>query len=300
MAIPKAAKMPALIYGTAWKKERSRDLVRQALLAGFRGVDTAAQPKHYREDLVGLGITDAIKEGGIKRNEIYIQTKFTSTNGQDPTNLPYNPDSSITEQVNASVASSLKNLGSSRPTASEPAYIDCLLLHSPFPTPKQTQEAWRAMESHVPHSVRTLGISNVYHPPALTALYNFAIVKPVVLQNRFYRETGYDSAIRALCAEKDITYQSFWTLTANPHLLKSKVVHSVAQGAGVSLPVALYGLVLGMGRVSVLDGTTNAERMVEDIGGVQKVQAWQTTEPDMWAEARDAFTAALCTTARVV
>ena len=50
--------IPAFLYGTAWKKERSADLVYQALCSGFRGVDTAAQPKHYREDLVGDGTLD--------------------------------------------------------------------------------------------------------------------------------------------------------------------------------------------------------------------------------------------------
>lgn len=29
--------MPRILYGTAWKKERTRDLVVQAVLAGFRG-----------------------------------------------------------------------------------------------------------------------------------------------------------------------------------------------------------------------------------------------------------------------
>lgn len=35
--------MPALIYGTAWKKERTTQLVEQAVLTGFRGIDTACQ-----------------------------------------------------------------------------------------------------------------------------------------------------------------------------------------------------------------------------------------------------------------
>ena len=41
--------MPRLIYGTAWKKERTTALVELALQSGFRGVDTACQPKHYHE-----------------------------------------------------------------------------------------------------------------------------------------------------------------------------------------------------------------------------------------------------------
>lgn len=43
MATNKAAKIPSLLYGTAWKKEQTQELVRQALISGFRGVDTAAQ-----------------------------------------------------------------------------------------------------------------------------------------------------------------------------------------------------------------------------------------------------------------
>lgn len=73
MTTPTAAKIPPLIYGTAWKKDQTRNLVRQALLAGFTGVDTAAQPKHYQEDLVGQGIRDAIKEGGLKRSHLYVR-----------------------------------------------------------------------------------------------------------------------------------------------------------------------------------------------------------------------------------
>ena len=38
-----------IIYGTAWKKERTAELVVAAVLAGFRGIDTACQPKHYQE-----------------------------------------------------------------------------------------------------------------------------------------------------------------------------------------------------------------------------------------------------------
>lgn len=68
--------IPVLIYGTAWKKERTANLVYQALKAGFRAVDTAAQPKHYREDLVGEGIRRAIKEGMVRREDLYVSLRF--------------------------------------------------------------------------------------------------------------------------------------------------------------------------------------------------------------------------------
>lgn len=64
--------IPKLVYGTAWKKERTADLVYQAIKAGFRGIDTAAQPRHYREELVGDGIRRAIKDGFVKREDLYV------------------------------------------------------------------------------------------------------------------------------------------------------------------------------------------------------------------------------------
>jgi hypothetical protein len=33
--------MPKFIYGTAWKKEKTTDLVVMAIKSGFRGIDTA-------------------------------------------------------------------------------------------------------------------------------------------------------------------------------------------------------------------------------------------------------------------
>ena len=65
-------KHPKLVYGTAWKKERSANLVLQALKAGFKGIDTAAQPRHYNEAGVAGGIKNAIGKGYIKREDLYV------------------------------------------------------------------------------------------------------------------------------------------------------------------------------------------------------------------------------------
>jgi diketogulonate reductase-like aldo/keto reductase len=72
---------PLMIYGTAWKAEWTAELVVKALEAGFRAIDTAAQPKHYKEDLVGNAIRDCIQRGLFEREDIYIQTKFTPLSG---------------------------------------------------------------------------------------------------------------------------------------------------------------------------------------------------------------------------
>lgn len=66
-------KIPRLVYGTAWKGEKTADLVYRALKAGFRGVDTAAQPKHYQEALVGDGIKRAIEDGIVERKDVFVR-----------------------------------------------------------------------------------------------------------------------------------------------------------------------------------------------------------------------------------
>ena len=118
---------PRLIYGTAWKKERTAALVELALRQGFRGVDTACQPKHYNERGVGEGLAAAFGSG-LARSAVYVQTKFTPFAGQDPNDLPYDPKASLSQQVLQSFQASLRNLRTD--------YLDGLLLHSPYPDDK--------------------------------------------------------------------------------------------------------------------------------------------------------------------
>lgn len=70
---------PPFIYGTAWKKERTTELVKQALSSGFRAIDTAAQPKHYQEPLVGDAIRAALHEGTITRDQIYVSFRLRTS-----------------------------------------------------------------------------------------------------------------------------------------------------------------------------------------------------------------------------
>jgi diketogulonate reductase-like aldo/keto reductase len=74
-SLSKLSKIPPLLYGTAWKGEATTSLVLQAFASGFRGIDTAAQRKHYREDLVGVAVEQAESELGIARELLWLQTK---------------------------------------------------------------------------------------------------------------------------------------------------------------------------------------------------------------------------------
>jgi len=249
-------RIPSLIYGTAWKKDSTAALVEQAISLGFRGIDTACQPKHYNEAGVGDGVA-ACRERGIDRSELYLQSKFTPLNGQNPERIPYDANASLCDQVAQSFQTSLKNL--------QTPYLDCLILHSPLANQQRTQEAWQAMEQ-IFHSggARQLGISNCYDLQQFELLYRNANVKPAVIQNRFYAETQYDRTIRDFCRQQGIIYQGFWTLTANPEVLAHTTLQTLATKYQRSTAQVFFRY-LNKINIIPLIGTTSKTHMKEDL-----------------------------------
>jgi len=248
--------IPRIIYGTAWKKERTAALVEQAIGLGFRGIDTACQPKHYHEAGVGDGAAACLRRG-MDRSELYLQSKFTSLSGQDPMQIPYDPNASLSEQVAQSFQTSLKNL--------QTTYLDCLVLHSPLANPQHTLEAWQAMEQIFHRGeVKQLGISNCYDARQLEFLYRNTAVKPAVIQNRFYAQTQYDRLIRSFCREHRIIYQSFWTLTANPNVLAHPALQTLAAKHRRNTTQIFFRYLSQIGIIP-LTGTTSESHMREDL-----------------------------------
>ena len=88
---------PTFIYGTAWKKDATTQLVETAVKAGFKAIDTANQPKHYSEWLVGEALA-ALASEGISRDSLFLQTKFTPLDGHDD-RVPYDPQADLKTQV---------------------------------------------------------------------------------------------------------------------------------------------------------------------------------------------------------
>lgn len=249
--------MPRLLYGSAWKKERTAALVELALRSGFRGVDTACQPRHYHEAGVGEALSAIFGEGLAARSDIYVQTKFTPFAGQDPSNVPYDPQAGLTQQVLQSFEASLRNL--------RVAHVDGLVLHSPYPDDKDTLEVWRAMESLYDQGlVRQLGVSNCCELTRLDALCQKARIRPATIQNRFYAKSGYDRKIRAFCDQSGIIYQSFWTLTANAEILASPEMADLAAGYGRS-PAQVFFRYLTQNDIVCLTGTSSKAHMAQDL-----------------------------------
>ena len=249
-------RMPGILYGTAWKRADTERLVTLAIRQGFRGIDTACQPKHYEEAGVGAALA-ACAARGLPRADLYVQTKFTPLSGQDPARIPYDPKAPLGEQVAQSFAASLRNLKTS--------YLDCLLLHSPLPTPAQTLQAWRAIETIVDAGgIRQAGISNCYSLAEFKDLYRSVRIKPAVLQNRFYADTAYDRELRAFCAHERIVYQSFWTLTANPQVLAHPALIRAAAAHRRTPAQTLFRYLTQRGVVP-LTGTRSEAHMREDL-----------------------------------
>lgn len=249
---------PALLYGTAWKEDETRRLVRLALEAGFRGIDTANQRKHYHEVAVGQGIADAVAAGVLTRDALFIQTKFTHRGGQDH-RLPYDPQAPVAAQVRQSCLSSIEHLGAPR--------LDSYVLHGPSVREglaPEDLEAWRAMEAlHADGLVARLGVSNVTRDQ-LALLCDQARVRPAFVQNRCYARTGWDRATRALCAERGVVYQGFSLLTANQRELEGKALRAIAARTRLTPAQVVFAFARRVGMLP-LTGTSDPAHMREDL-----------------------------------
>jgi len=249
-------KMPRIIYGTAWKKDRTAALVINAVQAGFNGIDTACQPNHYNELLVGDAL-QSLKDHGIERKDLFLQTKFTPLLSQDIRQVPYDRNSPVELQVEQSFEVSKKNL--------QTEYIDSFVLHYPIAPYTLLMKAWNAMEKiQKSGEARQLGISNCYNKEMLQSLCADSEVKPAILQNRFYQETGYDTGIRHWCSNHGIIYQSYWTLTANPHILSSNTIQTIAHNYNKT-EAQIFFRYLSQSGIVPLTGTSSEQHMREDL-----------------------------------
>ena len=177
--------------------------------------------------------------------------------GQDPRRIPYDPRASLAQQIEQSCARSLEQLRTD--------YLDGLLLHSPLSTGAETLRAWGTLEALVERGlVRQIGISNCYRLEELRQLWQAARIKPTLLQNRFYRDSGYDVPLRAFCRAHAISYQSFWTLTANAHLLTHSALIAAAATHRRGVEQILFRY-LTQREVVPLTGTRSERHMREDL-----------------------------------
>ncbi len=250
-------KLPQIIYGTAWKENRTAGLVKTAVKAGFLGLDTANQKRHYREDFAGEALLELTREG-FKREELFLQSKYTYQGGQDH-RLPYDPHSGFGKQVRDSFNSTLKNLHTD--------YLDSFLLHGPMygeGLAPADWEVWTEMSKiRKEGAAKMIGASNV-SANQLRELCAKTQMKPEIVQNRCFAVRGWDKDVREFCLANKIIYQGFSLLTANPHVVGSGEVNEIAERLQVTPAEIVLRFAAHIG-ILPLTGTTNAEHMKQDL-----------------------------------
>lgn len=258
MSARAGAGVPELLYGTAWKEDRTEALTGLALRAGFRGIDTANQRRHYVEAAVGQALAAAYRDGVVTREELFLQTKFTYAAGQDH-RLPYDPEAPVARQVAQSMASSLEHLGTD--------CLDSYVLHGPASGHGWTDddaEAWAAMVAERDAGrTRRLGVSNV----ALRHLVQMMAAgaeAPAFVQNRCFARLGWDRQVRAFCRERGIVYQGFSLLTANPEVLQHPLVAGIARRQDATPAQVVFRFARAVGMLP-LTGTSDPEHMRQDL-----------------------------------
>ncbi|HJU06102.1 MAG TPA: aldo/keto reductase [Nitrospiraceae bacterium] len=255
--------IPSFMYGTAWKKDATVQLVQLAVTAGFRAIDTANQLIHYQETLVGDAL-QTLAKSGIARETLFLQTKFTPLNGQDH-RTPYDASADLTTQVRQSLDSSLAHLHTD--------YVDSYVLHGPYSRyglGDADWEVWAAMETlYQSGKTKMIGISNV-SAGQLTQLCERANVKPMVVQNRCYAALGWDKEVRDICRTHNIIYQGFSLLTANRGIFVEPDLQALAQRLRTGVAQVIFRFAMQIGMLP-LTGTTNPQHMKEDLQAEQLV-----------------------------
>ena len=249
--------VPSFMYGTAWKKEATTQCVLLAVESGFRAIDTANQLIHYQEALAGEALK-SLEQAGVKRNSLFLQTKFTSVGGQDH-RTPYDSRADLTTQVRQSFASSLTHLATD--------YVDSYVLHAPFSRRglgEADWQVWSVMEAlYESGKTKMIGISNI-SAGQLTELCQRADHRPMVVQNRCFAALAWDQQVREICQAHDIIYQGFSLLTANREVLVDPQVQKIARRVGATSAQIIFRFAMQVGMLP-LTGTTSQQHMREDL-----------------------------------
>src|SRR6185503_18389704 len=157
-----------------------------------------------------------------------------------------------------SMASSLEHLGTD--------HVDSYVLHGPSSgaawTPDDV-EVWAAMvRERDAGRTRVLGVSNV-SLRHLAQLEATGAAMPAFVQNRCFARAGWDRNVRAFCRERNIVYQGFSLLTANPEVFHHPFVRDIAARTRTTHAQVIFRFALAVGMLP-LTGTSDPEHMTQD------------------------------------
>lgn len=165
-----------------------------ALEAGYRHIDTAKA--YHNEKEVG----EAVRDSGIKREEIFITTKlWNNDHGYETTLKAFD--------------TSLKTLNTK--------YIDLYLIH--WPVKDKRKDSWKALEKiYESGYCRSIGVSN-YMINHLEELFSYANIIPVINQVEF-SPYNYQKDLLDVCNKNKIILEAYSPLTRMEKLTDTKLV----------------------------------------------------------------------------
>ncbi|MEO0344884.1 MAG: aldo/keto reductase [Pseudomonadota bacterium] len=271
--------MPQVGIGL-WKIDRDKtaEMVRAAIAAGYRHIDSACD--YGNEIEAGQGIADAIAAGDCTREELWVTSKLWNTF--------HEPD-----RVREGLEKTLADL--------QLDYLDLYLIHFPvalqyvpiseryppewFPDPDAASPAmtpisvpladtWRAMEALVDEGlVKRIGICN-YSTGLVHDLMSYARIKPAMLQveshpyltqEKLLRLASmYDLPMTAFSPLGASSYKELDMATEQENVMNSAVVTEIAakHGKSPAQVVLRWGVQRG---TAVIPKTSRVERLAENI-----------------------------------
>lgn len=252
-----------LAYGTKSGKEKTGELVEQAIVTGFRHIVTGGHHEAHNESGVGMGW----KHSGVPRTELFLQTCFVPFRSpHDFQRQPSDPEElelsklSIEDQVHLSIQTSLTNL--------QTTYLDAMVFHNfraKLWNYDEIIKAWRIFESYVNKGViRQLGITSVHDPVWFEKFYNETTIKPTIVQNRFHSNRQYDIKMQDIFEKYDkIQVQRFWLLNGSSGMGRGN--KDMAKAKGVTPEQLMLGFAMSLGSQTCLVGTKSLQHMKDDV-----------------------------------
>ncbi|XP_014204972.1 aldose reductase [Copidosoma floridanum] len=226
-------KVPALGLGT-WKSKGGTavEVIKDAVRIGYHHIDTS--PVYGNEKEIGEALTALMKEGVVKREDLFVTSKLWNTR--------HRPD-----LVEAALKKTLSDLNLE--------YLDLYLIHWPFAF-KELEESfpegpdgkvqfsdvdyvdtWKAMEQvHEKGLARNIGVSN-FNSKQLARILDNCKVKPVANQVECHPYLP-QVKLSEFCMSKGILITAYsplgspdrpWAQPGDPSLLEDPKVKGIAE-----------------------------------------------------------------------
>ena len=234
------AKMPIIGFGVFQiPQDTTTQIVLDAIRAGYRSFDTAAS--YGNEKAVGKAIAQAIAEGLVTREELFITSKMWV---QDMKNY---------EMAEKAIETSLSNLGLE--------YLDLYLLHQSM---GNYFEAYRAMEDAFERgTLKAIGVSNFF-PQVLVNFCETVRIIPAANQIELHPFFAQNQALEIM---KEYGVQPIaWAPLAEGkfNIFSHPVLSEIAKNHNCSAAQVALAWNIQRG-VVILPKSTKPSRMAENI-----------------------------------